>query len=181
MWFSGSQSLTDGGMRYVWSREQGRKRWLIHYCNIMALQSTVLCHTFISDRLPDIPLFIPNHIISNHLSPHSPGRAPTSPHFSPRFMRLFASKTHDSDRSRKTAKETATHWAAWHSVRRRACLPARSRDGNLSLLRHHHAQNMVDPGRISGAELSYPFKYVGIQAHGHQLLRGAFELRELLL
>ena len=130
---------------------------------------------------PDIARLFSNPVISNHLSPHSPGRAPTSPHFSPRFMRFFASKTHYSDRSRKTAKETATHWAARHSVRRRACLPARSRDGNLSLLRHHHAQDMVDAGRISGAEFSYPFKYVGIQAHGHQLLRGTFELRELLL
>ena len=53
MWFAGSQSWTDGGMRYVWSREQGRKRWLIHDCIIMALQLEVLCKTFISDRLPE--------------------------------------------------------------------------------------------------------------------------------
>ena len=48
------------------------------------------------------------------------------------------------------------------------------RDGKLSLLRHHHEPYMVDPGRISGTELLYPFKYVGIQAHGHQLLWDAF-------
>ena len=54
MWFSGSQSWTDGGMRYVWSGEQGRKRRLMRYCMTMTLQSEVLCKTFISDRLPPV-------------------------------------------------------------------------------------------------------------------------------
>jgi hypothetical protein len=85
--------------------------------------------------------------------------------------------------SRKMAMGTPTRWAARtrFGIEPRSGFLARSRcaaeTANLSLLRHHYAQNVVNPGRISGAELSYPFKHVGIQAHGHQLLRGAFELR----
>lgn len=41
-----------------WSREHGRKRWLINHCISVALQSEseVLCHTFIADRLEVFPV-----------------------------------------------------------------------------------------------------------------------------
>lgn len=67
-------------------------------------------------------------------------------------------------------------WAGLWAISR--C--ARKIAGTLSLLRHHDSQNVVDAGRVTSTELPYPLKHVGIQSHGHQLLRGASELRQLL-
>ena len=48
-------------------------------------------------------------------------------------------------------------------------------------LRHHHPKDLIDTRRIARAELLKPFKNVGIQTHGHQLLGRTPELRELLI
>src|SRR5665213_2722670 len=54
------------------------------------------------------------------------------------------------------------------------CLP-------LSSLRHHRSKNVIDARGIAGAVSLKPFKYVGIQTHGHQFLWRTTELGELLI
>jgi hypothetical protein len=48
-------------------------------------------------------------------------------------------------------------------------------------LRHHDSKNMIDAGRIAGAESLKPFEYVGIETNGHEFLGWTAEQAELLV